>query len=251
MVNCNPETVSTDYDTSDRLFFEPLTEEDVLNICERCRTARASCGASIVALGGQTPLKLAHILEAGRHPDPRHEPGVDRPGRGPRAVQRAVRPARHPAARRRRSRPTSTTRSRSRTTSAIRCSCGRRTCSAAARCRSSTTTPTCAARWPSSPNRLARARRRPRRPNGPRSIDRFLEDAVEVDVDALRDRTGEVVIGGVMEHIEEAGVHSGDSACAIPPPTLPGRRRATIEQHTRGARRRARRHRAAATSSTR
>ena len=151
MVNCNPETVSTDYDTSDRLFFEPLTEEDVLNVCERLQDAtRASSRGVIVALGGQTPLKLAHVLEAGRHPDARHEPGVDRRGRGPRAVQRAVRPARHPAARRRHRRPTSTTRSRSRTTSATRCSCARRTCSAAARCRSSTTTPTCAARWPSS-----------------------------------------------------------------------------------------------------
>src|SRR4026208_2012663 len=59
-------------------------------------------------------------------------------------------------------------------------------------------------------------------------IDRFLEDAIEVDVDALRDATGEVVIGGVMEHVEEAGVHSGDSACAIPPPTLSGGRVATL-----------------------
>jgi carbamoyl-phosphate synthase large subunit len=64
-------------------------------------------------------------------------------------------------------------------------------------------------------------------------IDRFLEDATEVDVDAVRDRTGEVIVGGVMEHIEEAGVHSGDSACAIPPPTLPGSVVRTIEEHTR------------------
>src|SRR5438105_6265508 len=64
-------------------------------------------------------------------------------------------------------------------------------------------------------------------------IDRFLEDATEVDVDAVRDAKGEVLIGGVMEHIEEAGVHSGDSACAIPPPTLPGAVVATIEAHTR------------------
>ena len=64
-------------------------------------------------------------------------------------------------------------------------------------------------------------------------IDRFLEDAIEVDVDALRDATGDVVIGGVMEHIEEAGVHSGDSACAIPPQTLDAATVATIETHTR------------------
>src|SRR5947207_5540232 len=63
-------------------------------------------------------------------------------------------------------------------------------------------------------------------------IDRFLEDAIEVDVDALRDKTGEVLIGGVMEHVEEAGVHSGDSACAIPPPTLAADVIRTIEQHT-------------------
>jgi carbamoyl-phosphate synthase large subunit len=67
----------------------------------------------------------------------------------------------------------------------------------------------------------------------PALIDRFLEDATEVDVDAIRDRTGEVVIGGVMEHIEEAGIHSGDSACAIPPPTLPGSMVHKIEDYTR------------------
>ena len=64
-------------------------------------------------------------------------------------------------------------------------------------------------------------------------VDRFLEDAVEVDVDALRDSTGEVLIAGVMEHVEEAGVHSGDSACALPPQTLSTDVLATIEQHTR------------------
>ena len=67
----------------------------------------------------------------------------------------------------------------------------------------------------------------------PALVDRFLEDAVEVDVDALRDVTGECLIGGIMEHIEEAGVHSGDSACAIPPPTLPATVLKTIEEHTR------------------
>ena len=64
-------------------------------------------------------------------------------------------------------------------------------------------------------------------------IDRFLEDAIEVDVDAIRDRNGEVMIGGVMEHVEEAGVHSGDSACAIPPQTLPGWVVEVIERYTR------------------
>src|SRR5919106_903392 len=96
--------------------------------------------------------------------------------------------------------------------SATRCSSGPRTCWADGRCRSSTT---------------------PTRSTRPALIDRFLEDATEVDVDALRDGDGEVLIGGVMEHIEEAGVHSGDSACAIPPPTLTPPVVATIETYTR------------------
>ena len=80
------------------------------------------------------------------------------------------------------------------------------------------------ARWPSSPTTGSLGREGGLSAERPALIDRFLEDAIEVDVDALRDRTGEVLIGGVMEHIEEAGVHSGDSACAIPPPTLSARR---------------------------
>ena len=89
-------------------------------------------------------------------------------------------------------------------------------------------------------------------PSGPVLVDRFLEDAVEVDVDAVRDATGEVVIGGVMEHVEEAGVHSGDSACALPPQTLGARGASTtLERHTRGHRRRARGVRACSTCSSR
>ena len=103
MVNCNPETVSTDYDTSDRLFFEPLTIEGVRNVCDSLVSGAREGGGEltgvVVALGGQTPLKLAHSLAGGRHPGARHEPGLDRPGRGPRPVQRAVREARDPAAR--------------------------------------------------------------------------------------------------------------------------------------------------------
>ena len=71
MVNCNPETVSTDYDTSDRLYFEPLTAEDVLEIVASS-SRNGGCSGVIVQFGGQTPLKLAKALEAGRHPDPRH-----------------------------------------------------------------------------------------------------------------------------------------------------------------------------------
>jgi carbamoyl-phosphate synthase large subunit len=85
MVNCNPETVSTDYDTSDRLYFEPLTLEDVLEIVELEKPKGV-----IVQFGGQTPLKLARALEAGRA-DHRHQPGRHRPGRGPRTLPAAAR----------------------------------------------------------------------------------------------------------------------------------------------------------------
>ena len=102
MVNCNPETVSTDYDTSDRLFFEPLTEEDVLNVCERA-AGRATGGQ--LARRDRRPRRAdaaearAGSSSSAGHPGARHQPGVDRRRRGPRAVQRAVRPPRHPAAR--------------------------------------------------------------------------------------------------------------------------------------------------------
>ena len=119
MVNCNPETVSTDYDTSDRLYFEPLTHEDVT---ERHRGRAARCGV-IVGLGGQTPLKLAGLLPAelvlGTSAD------VDRPRRGPRAVERAVRPARDPAARGRHRAHARRGRWPSSSASATRCWCAR------------------------------------------------------------------------------------------------------------------------------
>ena len=110
MVNCNPETVSTDYDTSDRLFFEPLTGRGRAQRVRRAGRAatvrRRLLTGVIVSLGGQTPLKLAHALEAAGIPRARHEPALDRPRRGPGAVPRALRAARHPAARRRHRRPT-------------------------------------------------------------------------------------------------------------------------------------------------
>ncbi len=85
MINCNPETVSTDYDTSDRLYFEPLTFEHVMEIL-RVEQSRGTLHGVIVQFGGQTPLKLANALHDGRHPDPRHHARHDRPRRGPRAV---------------------------------------------------------------------------------------------------------------------------------------------------------------------
>ena len=213
MVNCNPETVSTDYDTSDRLFFEPLTVEGVRNVCDSLQAARASSRGVIVALGGQTPLKLAHALEQAGIPMLGHEPGLDRPRRGPRPVQRAVRAARDPAARRAAPRRRRRTRADDRG----------RASAIPVLVRPSYVLGGRAMQIVYDDDGARRRDGRARRCTGtlgregglsaerPALIDRFLEDAIEVDVDALRDATGEVLIGGVMEHIEEAGVHSGDS----------------------------------------
>ena len=253
MVNCNPETVSTDYDTSDRLFFEPLTEEDVLNVCERAaHGTRASCAGVIVTLGGQTPLKLAHCSSepASRCSAPVPASidaaedreqfnalcdrlGIPQPDGG---TARDVDDARRGRA----------------TRSAIRCSSGRRTCSAGARWRSCTTTPTCAARWASSRDTGSLGREGGLSAERPALIDRFLEDAVEVDVDALRDRTGEV------RHRRRDGAHRrGRRALRrlrVRDPAADARRRrrcGTIEEHTRALADALERRRAAATCSTR
>ena len=144
MINCNPETVSTDYDTSDRLYFEPLSAEDVLNVIDA--EQRASVGEGrvvgvVVSLGGQTPLKLAGVLpeslvlgHAGR---------LDRPGRGPRALERALRPSRHRAAGRRHREQRRGGPGDRRPRSGSRCSSDRATCSAAAPWRSSMTRTGC------------------------------------------------------------------------------------------------------------
>ena len=207
MINCNPETVSTDYDTSDRLYFEPLTLEDVLGVVEIEQPEGV-----IVQFGGQTPLKLAAGLQ---------ERGVPILGTSVDAIDLAedrgrfgelldrlgyeAPPYATAHGRRRGAR-------RQRRASASRCSCARATCSAAARWRSSTTR-----------DGLADYLRRtaPPRRRTPREIflDRFLENAIEVDVDALCDGE-DVWIGGIMQHVEEAGIHSGDSACVLPPHSL-------------------------------
>ncbi|MGH8992456.1 MAG: carbamoyl-phosphate synthase large subunit [Acidimicrobiia bacterium] len=230
MVNCNPETVSTDYDTSDRLFFEPLTQEDVLNICDRLRPSGPGLAGVIVGLGGQTPLKLAHDLEAagvrvlGTSPDaidlaedrerfnelcrriaiPQPEGGVVT---GAGAALDVARRIGYPVL----VRPSYVLGGRA--MEIVYDDAGLASAMAAL------------AASVEGQGGLSASR--------PVLIDRFLEDATEVDVDAVRDATGEVLIGGVMEHIEQAGVHSGDSACAIPPPTLTGDVVATIEDHTR------------------
>ncbi|HEV7689035.1 MAG TPA: carbamoyl-phosphate synthase large subunit, partial [Acidimicrobiia bacterium] len=229
MVNCNPETVSTDYDTSDRLFFEPLTPEDVLHVCGALAD---NLRGVIVSLGGQTPLKLAHDLEAagvpvlGTSPDsidlaedrerfnalcerlgiPQPPGGVSTGVDGAVAVANRVE---YPVL----VRPSYVLGGRA--MEIVYDEAGLRSAMAAL----------AASTEGGAGGGLSATR--------PVLIDRFLEDATEVDVDAVRDTSGEVLIGGVMEHIEEAGVHSGDSACAIPPPTLSGDVVTVIANHTR------------------
>ncbi|MBV8295714.1 MAG: carbamoyl-phosphate synthase large subunit, partial [Acidimicrobiia bacterium] len=225
MVNCNPETVSTDYDTSDRLYFEPLTHEDVLNVIDAEQPV-----AVIVSLGGQTPLKLAgrlpsHLV-AGTSPESidlaedrerwnilcaRLE--IPQPAGGTAAsVEDAL-----------------TVTERIGYPSLVRPSyvLGGRAMEIVYDDDGLRRAMAQLAGFGSLGKEGGLSTERPV------LIDRFLEDAIEVDVDAIRDATGEVVIGGVMEHVEEAGVHSGDSACVIPPPTLSGAVVDVIEGYTR------------------
>ena len=231
MINCNPETVSTDYDTSRPAVLRAAHQG---GRAQRDRRRDAAAGGVppkvIVSLGGQTPLKLAGQipaeLVAGTSPES-IDAAEDRE-----KWNAAVRRAAHPAAARRHGHRPRTGAGDRRRRSASRCSCARATCSAAGRCRSSTTATT-------SPRAMAElagfgslGKEGGLSAERPVLIDRFLADATEVDVDAIRDHTGEVLIGGVMEHVEEAGVHSGDSACAIPPQTLPSWVVEVIEAYT-------------------
>jgi carbamoyl-phosphate synthase large subunit len=231
MLNCNPETVSTDYDTSDRLFFEPLTAEDVLNVCERLQDAGELRGV-VVSLGGQTPLKLAHVLEAN---------GIPVLGTSPASIDAAEDREQFNALCTRLGIPQPEGGIATDTETALEIA---RKIDYPVLVRPSYVLGGRAMQivYDDADFRRAMAelgdagslgREGGLSAERPALIDRFLEDAVEVDVDSLRDRTGEVVIGGVMEHIEEAGVHSGDSACAIPPPTLAASTLRTIEEHTR------------------
>ena len=224
MVNCNPETVSTDYDTSDRLYFEPLTQEDVVNIID----AEQPMGI-IVSLGGQTPLKLAATLPpeliAGTSsasidlaedreqwnalcrdlgiPQPPGGTAVDADGALAIAAQVGypvlVRPSYVLGGRAMEIIYDDAQMVRAMAEMSDFGSLGIEGGLSAER---------------------------------PVLVDRFLEDATEVDVDAVRDHLGDVMIGAVMEHVEEAGVHSGDSACVIPPPHLSASVVARIEDHT-------------------
>jgi carbamoyl-phosphate synthase large subunit len=214
MVNSNPETVSTDYDTSDRLFFEPLTVEDVLNVCERVQPQGV-----IVQFGGQTPLNLARALEAA---------GVPIIGTSPESIDLAEDRERFRQVIDRlglRQTPSD---------SATNYDQARRIAERIGYpvvVRPSFVLGGRAMEIVYDEPSLARymAEAVDASPEHPVLIDKFLEDATEVDVDAVCDGT-RTIVGGVMEHIEEAGIHSGDSACAIPPFSLPAEIVAELER---------------------
>ncbi len=232
MVNCNPETVSTDYDTSDRLFFEPLTVEGVLNVCEALAGNGPGLFGVVVALGGQTPLKLAAALE---------QAGIPVLGTSPSSIDLAEDRERFNELcdRLAIAQPPGGMAVDAASARAVAAEIGypvlvRPSYVLGGRAMQIVYD---ADALDAAMSELA-AQGSLGREGGlsaerPALVDRFLEDAVEVDVDALRDHTGEVLIGGIMEHIEEAGVHSGDSACALPPPSLTADVLEVIERETR------------------
>jgi carbamoyl-phosphate synthase large subunit len=208
MVNCNPETVSTDYDTADRLYFEPLTIEDVLEVVHAERQAGPVAGV-IVQLGGQTPLRLAQALK---------DAGVPIVGTSPEAIHLAedrgafasvLADAGLPAPKYGLARSFAEAR-------VIATEIGypvlvRPSYVLGGRGMEIVYDEATLESYIQRATEVS--------PAHPVLVDRFLDDAVEIDVDALFDGT-DLYLGGVMEHIEEAGIHSGDSACALPPITL-------------------------------
>ena len=217
MVNCNPETVSTDYDTSDRLYFEPLTLEDVLEIVDKEKPVGV-----IVQYGGQTPLKLALDLEAN---------GVPIIGTSPDMIDAAE--------------------DRERFQKLLHALELRQPPNATARTEPEALEKAAALGYPlvvrpsyvlggrameivHEQRDLERYMREAVKVShdSPVLLDRFLNDAIECDVDCIRDATGATWIGGVMEHIEQAGVHSGDSACSLPPYSLGAATVAEIKRQT-------------------
>ena len=208
MINCNPETVSTDYDTSDRLYFEPLTLEDVLAVVDvERRLEGARLAGVIVQFGGQTPLKLAAGLGAA---------GVPLLGTSVEAIDLAEDRGRFGALLARlgyKAPPYATARSLQ---EALKCA---DLVGFPLIVRPSYVLGGRAMEIVYSHDGLADYLRREAGEGSEIFLDRFLEDALEVDVDALCDGE-EVWIGGIMQHVEEAGVHSGDSACVLPPHSL-------------------------------
>ena len=217
MVNCNPETVSTDYDTSDRLYFEPLTLEDVLEIVDKEKPFGV-----IVQYGGQTPLKLALDLEAN---------GVPIIGTSPDMIDAAE--------------------DRERFQKLLHALELRQPPNATARTEPEALEKAAALGYPlvvrpsyvlggrameivHEQRDLERYMREAVKVShdSPVLLDRFLNDAIECDVDCIRDAVGATFIGGVMEHIEQAGVHSGDSACSLPPYSLSAETVTEIKRQT-------------------
>ncbi len=221
MINCNPETVSTDYDTSDRLYFEPLTAEDVLEILH-VEQSRGTLKGVIVQLGGQTPLNLARALE---------EAGIPILGTSPKSIDLAEDREQFAAL---------ITRLGLRQPENGLARSGEEAAAVADRIgfpvlmRPSFVLGGRGMEIVDTQAQLANYIQTAVQVSGdaPVLIDRYLRDAVEVDVDCLCD--GEVaVVAGIMQHIEEAGVHSGDSACSLPPYSLPPEIVAEIEDQTR------------------
>lgn len=226
MVNCNPETVSTDYDTSDRLYFEPLTLEDVLEIVHAESLAGPIAGV-IVQLGGQTPLGLAQALKDNGVPVVGTSPEAIHAAEDRGAFGRVLAEAGLPAPKH----GTATTFAEAK---AIADEIGypvlvRPSYVLGGRGMEIVYDETRLSSYIAESTEIS--------PTRPVLVDRFLDDAIEIDVDALYDGT-ELYLGGVMEHIEEAGIHSGDSACALPPITLGGydikRLRASTEGIAKG-----------------
>ncbi len=205
MVNCNPETVSTDYDTSDRLYFEPVTLEDVLEI-----VALEKPVGVIVQYGGQTPLKLARALEAagvpiiGTSPD-----SIDLAEDRERFQQMIVKLGLV--------QPPNRTARNAEQALALACEIGyplvvRPSYVLGGRAMEVVHSDADLTRYIRDAVKVSN--------DSPVLLDRFLDNAVEVDVDIIADAQGNVLVGGIMEHIEEAGVHSGDSSCSLPPYSL-------------------------------
>ena len=223
MVNCNPETVSTDYDTSDRLYFEPLTAEDVLEIV-RVEQSKGTLAGVIVQFGGQTPLKLANILV---------DAGVPLLGTSADAIDLAEDRKRFQVL------LNKLGLKQPRNATALT---GEDAIEAAGRIgypvmlrpsyvlggRGMVVVPD----EPTLKTTVQSGELFRISGEHPVLIDAFLHHAIEIDVDAIGDGTGAVFVAGIMEHIEEAGVHSGDSACALPPHSLPAETIAEIERQT-------------------
>ena len=222
MINCNPETVSTDYDTSDRLYFEPLTAEDVLEIV-RVEQSTGDLRGVIVQFGGQTPLKLAHALE---------EAGVPILGTPPDAIDLAEDRRRFQELLRRLDlrQPDNGTATDEAEAVAIAERIGYPVV-----IRPSYVLGGRAMEIVHAVGELRRYMKEAVRVSGdnPVLVDSYLSDAIEVDVDAIADADGAVEDAGIMEHIEEAGIHSGDSACALPPHSLPADIVSEIDRQTR------------------